>query len=483
MRFEHRQSRGNAVGESPNPDWMNQWQALARQYTNAWQDASRGAAGAQPSAAAPMEGFEQWSRLFSSGAGGQGETIERLIDSTKRYATYMQSLLAVATANAQGSNVPWGNAFAQGFAGSGGGTPLFEHPAARAWREMAGQGGNGFASFMGALRAPPNADLGELKAWLNLPAFGSARQHQEHYQKMAVVTVEYQEQMSRYNALMLKASQRGFELFEGKLAEREQPGRQIESLRALYDLWVDAAEEGYAEVALSAEFREVYGALVNAQMRVRAQVQQGVEHIGSELGMPTRSELDSIGERLQALRREVRERGNGAGDGLADEVARLREEFAAIKAGAKGTPQGAGGATKAKTETEPQRKVGSAKKHAPRTRAVPTAAPAPEKVQAPKKAQVPKKAQALKKAQASKKRARTEKGASKATVKHGTQRATVAPVKVARAPRKVQAKNVSGAGNFASRIAKFAKASLGASRARAHRPEERARPSKSGKAR
>ena len=419
--------------------------------------------------------------MFAPGAGSQGETIERLIDSTRSYATYMQSLLAVASANAQGSNVPWGNAFAQGFASPAGGTPLFEHPAVRAWRDMAGQGGPDFAPFAGALRAAPNADLGELKAWLSLPAFGSARQHQEHFQKTAVAAVEYQEQMNRYNALMLKASQRGFELFEGKLAEREQPGRQIESLRALYDLWVDAAEEGYAEVALSAEFREVYGALVNAQMRVRAQLQQQVERIGTELGMPSRSELDSIGERLQALRREVRERGNGASDALADEVARLREEFATLKAGAKRTHQGTG--VVAKIETEARRKVGTVKKDASGTRAVPTATSAPQKVQAPKKAQAPKKVQALKKVQASKKRTRTEKGTStekgagKAIAKHRTQHATVAPEKVA------HAKNVSGAANFASRIAKFAKASLGASRVHAQRPGKRFKPSKSGKAR
>ena len=98
---------------------------------------------------------------------------------------------------------------------------------------------------------------------------------------MAVALVDYQEQTSRYNALIMKASQRGFELFESKLAAREEPGRQIDSLRALYDLWVDAAEEAYAEIALSPEFREVYGALVNAQMRVRSQIQQEVERIAT----------------------------------------------------------------------------------------------------------------------------------------------------------------------------------------------------------
>src|SRR5690606_6595489 len=134
----------------------------------------------------------------------------------------------------------------------------------------------------------------DIRAWMNLPTFGPAREHQEEYQKSVLAWMDYQEQLRRYNELMVRAARRGFELFEGKLAEREQPGREIDSLRALYDLWVDAAEEGYAEIALSHEFREVYGALVNAQMRVRAHVQKEVERVANDLGMPTRAEVDSI---------------------------------------------------------------------------------------------------------------------------------------------------------------------------------------------
>ena len=70
--------------------------------------------------------------------------------------------------------------------------------------------------------------------------------------------VEYQEQM----ALLQRADAEGEparfpELFGRQVDGAEQPGCQIESLRALYDLWLYAAEEGYAEIALSTEFREV----------------------------------------------------------------------------------------------------------------------------------------------------------------------------------------------------------------------------------
>jgi class III poly(R)-hydroxyalkanoic acid synthase PhaE subunit len=323
------------VNESLNPNWMEQWQAFARQYMNTWQDMARGT---QMASALPAQdsnnGFAQWSRWFTAGV-KQNETIDRLIDSAKNYTAFMQTMLAT-TAAGKGDGTTWTDALKQVFVPQM--SAMFEHPLAQMWQM--GQGGdnslaNGFVKTMNALgawRAPP--ELGDIKEWMNLPTFGYPREHQERYQKMAAAWIDYQEQMHRYQALMFKVAQRGFEIFEGKLTEREQPGRQIESLRALYDLWVDAVEEGHAEIALSTEFREVYGALTDAQMRVRALIQHEVERVCASLGRPTRSEIDSIGERLQALRREVRANGSGGGGSTGD-IAALRAEVETLKAGLK----------------------------------------------------------------------------------------------------------------------------------------------------
>ncbi|MGN6518394.1 MAG: class III poly(R)-hydroxyalkanoic acid synthase subunit PhaE [Dokdonella sp.] len=403
------------MGDSSIPDWMKQWQALSQQSVNAWTEVARDAM--SQAGSGRVDGFEQWSRAFAAGpgTGGQAETIERLVDGARNYVSFMQSLIAAAGANAPNGVPSWGDALRQAFTMPGG-PALFEHPLARLWKEhaTAGNAQAAFARLFGALPGAGNpAD--ELKAWLQLPAFGYLREHQEHQQKSAVAWVDYQEQLARYNAKMLEAARRGFELFEGKLTEREQPGRQIESLRALYDLWVDAAEEGYAEIALSQEFREVYGELTNAQMRLRSQVQQEIERLSVDLGMPTRSELNNIGERLQALRREVRaQRG---GDALIDEIAALRGEFEELKA-AVGGARKAGRETPAKgvaAEAPPARSASNAKPARKTGRTA--AAPAPEP------------------AKASKRRARK--------ARPGRAVAAVAP------------------GNFASRIAKFADASLG----------------------
>ena len=327
----------------PKNEWMDQWQAMSRQYWNAWQDLSReagaAAGGRDPSATPWHEGFEQWSRMFA-GAGKQGETIERVLASAKAFTAFMQSMLQAATAGGTATNFT--DALRNGFNmpgfGASGIGGAFTNPMATALRDISGQGAKGFQQMMEQF-APGGDPFAEMKSWLRVPAFGFLREHQEHYQKMAAALVDYQEQNGRYNALILKSSQRAFEKFESKLAAREEPGRQIDSLRALYDLWVDAAEESYAEIALTQEFREVYGALVNAQMRVRSQMQQEVERIATDFGMPTRSELDSIGQRLHELRREMRNGGRGDSSGdLSREVDRLRREVAALKAAVAAKP-------------------------------------------------------------------------------------------------------------------------------------------------
>src|SRR3546814_3443698 len=121
--------------------------------------------------------------------------------------------------------------------------------------------------------------------------------------------------LQAYDALMQEATRDAFGLFEDKLAECEEPGRQIQSARALFDLWADAAEDAYAKIALSHEFREVYGKLVDAQMRLRGGVQREVEQASALFGMPTRTELDGAHRKIVELERQVRRLRDDIGRG------------------------------------------------------------------------------------------------------------------------------------------------------------------------
>ncbi|HET7843295.1 MAG TPA: class III poly(R)-hydroxyalkanoic acid synthase subunit PhaE, partial [Xanthomonadales bacterium] len=201
-------------------------------------------------------------------------------------------------------------------------------PALEAIRRAVGEGSKGWEQLAAEFARGVEPLREQLASGLNLPAFGYARERQVQAQRQAQAWIDFTEQLERYNGLMLKASQLGLERFESKLGEQSEPGRGVQSLRALYDLWIDAAEEGYAEVALSDEFRNVYGELVNAQMQVRQLVQKEVEQVAAQMGMPTRTEVNASHAKLADIRRRIAriEEALGLDSGAGEQTAHVGEE-------------------------------------------------------------------------------------------------------------------------------------------------------------
>ena len=199
---------------------------------------------------------------------------------------------------------------------------------ARQWRQvMEGQGNQAVLDMFKGLQGAESHSLEawydaarpwldawrrETHSWLGMPAFGLTREHQERIQSLMQSQVDYQDRLSSYNALLLKASQDAVGVFEGLLKKHEEPGKQLTTARALFDVWVDAAEQSYAKVALSEEFRSTYGEMVNEQMRLRQQVQREIEQMCSVFGLPTRTELDAAHRKIAELERMLRRQAAGS---------------------------------------------------------------------------------------------------------------------------------------------------------------------------
>lgn len=287
------------------------YQRLAEQSLDAWKSLWTHALEAG-SGARPKPAF---------GAFGAPESgVERMLDGLKSYCSWLESMSAASAAAPEG--LRWDQAFQKTFAGNLG------EPFLESLRGMLGGAAGDPEQWMPAflrLSAPLQQSL---QGWLDLPAFGLSREHQEQSQRLAKAWLDYTEQSSRYQNLMARVGREAAERLQEKLADREAPGREVKTLRALYDLWIDAAEDVYQQVALSDEFREVYGAMVNAQMRVHSLLQQQVEQSSRQLGIPTRSEVNSLGQRLQELRRAS---GPAGLDDLHRELAALRAEVVALR--------------------------------------------------------------------------------------------------------------------------------------------------------
>lgn len=293
--------------------------ALAQQYWNAVNEAIRSAGGAVKPQDPWQATMDAWSQL----AGGRqrsdaGDAVERFSAQARQWLGMMQQVagqFAGRSASAEDIAGAWKQAM------GGGGNPF-----ATLFSEMTGRGQSGFDQWYQQAAPMLNGMFGGVMQdggmfaglrrqgidALHTPAFGLHREHQERWQALAEAQLELQQANDAYNALMLEAGHDAFDRFERKLAERSEPGRQLQSARALFDLWIDAAEEAYAEIALSAGFRKAYGALVNAQMRVRAGIQREIELIGDLFGMPGRTEVDAAHRRIAELERQLRRLRDGA---------------------------------------------------------------------------------------------------------------------------------------------------------------------------
>ncbi|GAB3383517.1 class III poly(R)-hydroxyalkanoic acid synthase subunit PhaE [Lysobacter fragariae] len=284
---------------------LNDFENLARQYWGAWGEAMRGA---QPAPAA-MPGWNDamgwWSQMAKAANAPQGgpfdDALDRFNGQARQWFGQMQQLAAqFAGRNAQPADIA--NAWKQML----GGGNLNANPFADLFKSMQGPGQHGIEQWMEQMAPMLQSMQRDGRSWLGLPAFGFAREHQERWQALAQAQMDYQEKSNAYNALMGEAAQQAFKYFEDKLAQRGEPGRQLGSVRALFDLWIDAAEDAYAEIALSPRFRETYGNFINAQMRVRAGLQREVEQYCGQLGIPTRTEIDSAHRKIVQLERELR---------------------------------------------------------------------------------------------------------------------------------------------------------------------------------
>lgn len=339
-------------------DFMRQSQAMAQQAWEQWMRQLQQSAA--PAASVPPFG----GLGFGSGHGfaahptspSMQDLLERTLGGVKGYADWLQR---AAGAQVDPAGADWQERMQQWFGQA-------NQPFAQAFNGIDSTAAQGFVQQWQAWLAASGAGVpGDWKAGLHMPAFGLQREQQEQQQALAAAMIESLEQQRKYQALLERANAKGLELLQDKLAQHAEPGREIESLKTLYDLWIDSAEEAYAEIALSDEFREVYGAMVNAQMRERELQQRQLEAWCRQLGLPTRSEVDSIGRRLQEVRRELRA-GRRASD--SDEVTSLRAEVAALKKQLAAKPAVSASAEPASTEAAAR--AGVARRKTPARRAV-----------------------------------------------------------------------------------------------------------------
>ncbi len=152
---------------------------------------------------------------------------------------------------------------------------------------------------------------------LSVPGLGYTREQQERLQALARHLLSYHEALRAYKLAFAKTALASLDALQKRMQSLNEEGKAIESLRALYDMWVDVSEEVYGEFAMSDEYQVVYGDLVNALMQVRKDMNELADQQYRLMNLPTRPEIDTMQRRQQENRRENRQ---------------LRREIAALRA-------------------------------------------------------------------------------------------------------------------------------------------------------
>jgi len=143
------------------------------------------------------------------------------------------------------------------------------------------------------------------------PALGPQREHQLRWQRGTAAGRRVFAAQMQLHLLWSDALREAALAFAARLPTLRWDAANgavpdIESLRAAYAAWIDCAEEAYARVAHSDSFCSALAECVNAGSALRTEARASSELGASALDLPTRSELNSLLRRVNALEEQLR---------------------------------------------------------------------------------------------------------------------------------------------------------------------------------
>jgi class III poly(R)-hydroxyalkanoic acid synthase PhaE subunit len=313
-----------------NPFDPDNWLSAQRKYWDAWMDLSRktlqqGAAPQPQQFDAPWAGaLDQWWKAVSAGVPNQTNHLyDRLIglgrsyfslaeqmagagadgmDSTKALRSWMDQMTRSFHAMIDAA-VPTGQMPSKDFA-------AFWQLPMDTWQRTVSSFSPFPGDFMKALQPEDMSPVTEamrdqIDRFLSVPGVGYTRESQEQYQRLSRLLLDYQQALRDYNVGMSKVGLKSVDVFREKVEAAAEASGPVNSLRELFNLWVDACEDVYAEYVMSDEYSELYGALVNALMTLKHQGGLLVDEYLESMNMPTRREVTTLHHRLQETRREI----------------------------------------------------------------------------------------------------------------------------------------------------------------------------------
>lgn len=144
-----------------------------------------------------------------------------------------------------------------------------------------------------------------LKPWLDSPAFGPAREHASRWQQLLQLQARAEAAAEQLQGVLEQVMEQAIVRFEQLLAAHGATLPPLKDVRALMDVWIEAAEQAWEHAALGEEFARISAAASSAQLRLQQAVQAEVGRIAALIGLPARHEVDQAHQRIAQLERQV----------------------------------------------------------------------------------------------------------------------------------------------------------------------------------
>jgi class III poly(R)-hydroxyalkanoic acid synthase PhaE subunit len=188
-----------------------------------------------------------------------------------------------------------------GIAGSG--TPgVGSLPFAGAWQDMA-------KSLGMPLGSPAETFKPENASSVFMAALGNTREYQLIAQHMIELSARFQQQYAEFTELGAEIQRRAQAAVEvqANLAEASATDPA-----ALYDAWIDRAEQAYSQVAQGEDFARLLGEMVNGLSSFKVERGKLQEALARSLDLPTRSEVDTLHRQVRELTSALHADSRGA---------------------------------------------------------------------------------------------------------------------------------------------------------------------------
>lgn len=306
-------------------EMLRNWSEAQKRYWDAWSELSRmgqPSASAQPNTATWTQGMEQWWQAVEKNMlpGATTDAFRRMVDMGKVYMDMAESAYRGQQNGVNSAEVieAWMNAMESGLRGCCTQLDLGKftahgfgvgQTALESWQKVVKSLGLDLFQHMGAggFQMPVSQNWQEqLSKLLATPALGLNRESQERQQALLQLFIQYQEALDDYLKAFAKQGLASVDALRARVAQLKADGKSIQSLRELYDLWVDVNEEVYGKFAMTDEYQVVYGDMVNALMALKQGINAEMDTVYEALNLPTRKELNTAFQKQQETRRETR---------------------------------------------------------------------------------------------------------------------------------------------------------------------------------